>query len=141
MGGCRFRLSRISTQTLDQRTAVAFIITFALRGIVVFGRKPLARAPFAYRWEETGCNFASVTDTRPAGSHFNAITYDSLISFWSLVQCHGAVIIGGCDTGGEVCDHVNFMVTGALNLLARFVTLATRLMGATSAQLAGPVRA
>jgi hypothetical protein len=106
-----------------------------------WGSLLLARAPFAYRWEETGCNFASVADTRPASSHFNVITCDSLISFWSLVQCHSTMIIGGYDTGGEVCDHVNFMVTGALNLLARFVTRATRLIGATSAQLAGPVQA
>jgi hypothetical protein len=101
----------------------------------------LARAPFAYRWEETSCRFASATDRRPAGSHFNAMTCDSLISFSSLVQCHGAVNIGGCDTGGEVCDHVNLLVTDASNLLARFVTLATRFTGATSAQLAGPVGA
>jgi len=135
-GVYRFRLSRISIQILDQRTAVAFEITFAL-----WGRKPLARAPFAYRWEETSCRFASATDRRPAGSHFNAITCDSPIPFQSLVHCHGAVDIVGCDTGGELCDHVNLLVTDASNLLARFFTLATRFTGATSAQLAGSVGA
>jgi hypothetical protein len=39
------------------------------------------------------------------------------------------VNIGGRDTDGEVCDHVNLLATGASNLLARFVTLATRSMG------------
>jgi hypothetical protein len=78
--GCRrvyrFRLSRVSIQILDQITAVAFKITFALRG-----RKLLARAPFAYCWEEPGCSFASATDRRLAGSHLKAIICDSLISF------------------------------------------------------------
>jgi hypothetical protein len=78
--GCRgvyqFRLSRISIQILDERTAVAFKITITLRG-----RKPLAWAPFAYRWEEANCSFASATDRRPAGSHLNAVTCGSVISF------------------------------------------------------------